>query len=98
MPPLAILILEYEEFAVLAGNFHRLESDIAADAVFLMHDGSAGREILQIPQNGFGIDGSTFAPSLLPGAPFPGAQDRFFLRMAPSTSSLFPPPSTTPSH
>ena len=65
---IAIHVLEHQELAVLSGDFHRLQADVAADAVFLVHHRRARREVLQVAQNRFRVERRAFAPPLLPRA------------------------------
>ena len=60
--PITAVILEHQKFAALTTDLHDLQSDVAADAVFLMNDWGACRERLQITQNGIRVRGD-FAPA-----------------------------------
>jgi len=61
-------VLEHQELALLARDFERLQSDVTADAVLLVHDRRAGLEILQVAQNRLRIDRRALAPPFLTGA------------------------------
>jgi hypothetical protein len=67
--PVAALVFEHEELARLPADLHRLQADIAADAVLLVHHRRAGREGLQVAEDRVGVGCRGFAaPPLLPGA------------------------------
>ena len=64
--PIAVQVLEDQKLAGLSCDLHRLQADVAPHAVFLVHHRCAGIEVLQVAQDGFGIDRGALSPALLP--------------------------------
>ena len=59
---IAAQVLEDQELPGLAADLHRLQPDVAADPILLVHHRRAGGERLQIAQYGVRVGGGRFSP------------------------------------
>ena len=61
----AVGVLEVQKLGRDAAGFERCESEVPADAVFLVNDGRSGCEIAELPDDGFRV-------AVTPAPPLPG--------------------------
>ena len=64
----AARVFEHQELAVLAGDLHHLQADVAAHAVFFVHDRRARAEVVRSRRIACGIDGGAAPAAFLPRA------------------------------